>query len=437
MGTSVGKGVQAAIAIAMAWAVPAAAGVAEGNAAWLAGNYAKAIAEWRPAADRGSPEAQFNLGQAYKMGNGVTANPKEAEAWYRKSAAQGFVDAEDALGLMLFRAGQRQEAMPFIAKSASRGEARSMYVLGTAKFNGDFAEKDWPGAYALMTRAAAAGVQPAKASLEQMDRFLSPEEKALANRQLASAGPATAPAAGTLPPVQPSYTPGVTPAAAPPVQMAAAALPTYTSPPPGAAANAAIDSGPTAEVDGQIVAVPGAEVNVPGDDAAPAARPLPAPITRTPLPASTPPAPAARAPVPTPRTSLPASATPAPTMQRPPVPTTADRPAPAAAAQPERRETPPPAAATRPAVTAPAPAPRPANGRWKVQLGAFGTPAAAQAAWNDISRRTPALRGWRFATERAGAITRLQAAGLPGKAEAERLCRAVTATGAGCFPVAP
>ncbi|HKY81329.1 MAG TPA: hypothetical protein VJM09_07625, partial [Sphingobium sp.] len=78
-------------------AQPALADVKTGVDAWQQGDYAKTIAEWRPLAQAGDPDAQFNMGQAYKLGRGVTADMSAALDWYRKAAAQGHVRAEDNL----------------------------------------------------------------------------------------------------------------------------------------------------------------------------------------------------------------------------------------------------------------------------------------------------------------------------------------------------
>jgi uncharacterized protein len=132
------------IAAALSFAAPAHADVKDGVDAWEAGDYQKAVAEWRPLAVAGDPDAQFNLGQAYKLGRGVPSDLMQAESWYRRAAKQGHLQAEDNLGLILFTANKRAEAMPYILASAGRGEPRAQYVLGTAHFNGDFADKDWP-----------------------------------------------------------------------------------------------------------------------------------------------------------------------------------------------------------------------------------------------------------------------------------------------------
>lgn len=155
----------------------ARADVKSGVDAWSRGDYPAAIKEWRPLAINGDADAQFNLGQAYKLGRGVPVDFKLAEGWYRKAAEQGHFQAEDNLGLILFQNGDRPKAMPYIEKSAVRGEPRAQYVLATALFNGDLAKKDWVRAYALMTRASASGLSQASASLAQMDQFIPLEQR--------------------------------------------------------------------------------------------------------------------------------------------------------------------------------------------------------------------------------------------------------------------
>lgn len=110
----------------------------------------------------------------------------------------------------------------------------------------------------------------------------------------------------------------------------------------------------------------------------------------------------------------------------------------------------PPPAPVRPVVPAPmraTPAPRaapvataaatPPAGRWRVQLGAFGQPANANALFDGLKGRVPALRNAQAYLIRAGALTRLQAGPYASRAAAEDACRAIKATGQACFPVAP
>ncbi|WP_226949056.1 tetratricopeptide repeat protein [Rhizorhabdus wittichii] len=161
----------------MTVAAPAIAGVKEGVEAWAKGDYPTAIAEWRGPAAAGDPDAQFNLGQAYKLGRGVPMEPATALDWYRKAAASGHEQAQATLGLLLFQNGQRPEAMTWLKKAADQGEARAQYVVGTAYFNGDLLPRDWPRAYALMTRAKAANIGAATTSLQQMDQIIPQEQR--------------------------------------------------------------------------------------------------------------------------------------------------------------------------------------------------------------------------------------------------------------------
>ena len=213
----------------------ALADVKAGVDAWQAGNYAAAVREWRPLADKGDRDAQFNLGQAYKIGRGVPMDLKIAQTWYEKAAQQGHSQAQANLGLILFQNGDRAKAMPWIRKAAEGGDPRAQYVLGTALFNGDIVQKDWPRAYALMSQAAAAGLPPAAANLEQMDKYipLGQRQQGLAIAQQMQRRSAVAAAA----PARPTRTPGaVAQTSAPPSRSAQDAVVAASAPSKAAAA---------------------------------------------------------------------------------------------------------------------------------------------------------------------------------------------------------
>jgi len=323
----------AAALAATGWSLPASADVKAGVDAYERGEYRQAVEIWRPFAIAGDPDAQYNLGQAYKLGRGVPVDPKMAEDWYRKAADQGHLKARDAYGLQLFQNGNRTEAMHFIEESAGRGVREAQYVYGTALFNGDLAEKDWVRAYALMTRASAAGVDAASASLAQMDRFI-PLEQRQRGLKLARAFELAA--------AKPD---------APEVAMQQPAAPEPARP---------------------------------------------APVTAQPIkPVTLPPARIAAA-----------------------------KPAPAK----------PPVARPAPVKAVPAPAP---SGNWKIQLGAFGNAAGANALWTTLRGRVAALGPYRSFIVPAGAVTRLQAGPLASRAAADKLCASVKARGNACLPVAP
>ena len=216
---------------------PAAAGapprvaspsVRAGIEAWAAQNWPLAIANFRPLADRGDADAQYAMAQAYFLGRGVPQNTNLAEQWYERAARQGNEEAQANYGLLLFQNGRRREALPWIERAANRGDPRAQYVLGTALFNGDLVGQDSARAYALMSRAAQAGLPPAVSQLAAMEPHISAEDRArgleLARSlptapppvQLAAASPPPPAPAPSAPPPPPA--PRVRPARTPPVQ---------------------------------------------------------------------------------------------------------------------------------------------------------------------------------------------------------------------------
>ena len=64
------------------------------------GDFATALREWKPLAEEGNANAQFNLGLMYKKGWGVTQDDKEAVRWYTLAAEQEHAKAQYNLGVM-------------------------------------------------------------------------------------------------------------------------------------------------------------------------------------------------------------------------------------------------------------------------------------------------------------------------------------------------
>ncbi|MCB2014762.1 MAG: SPOR domain-containing protein [Sphingobium sp.] len=156
---------------------PVWADVKGGVDAWAQGDYGRAVAIWKPLADAGDADALFNLGQAYKLGRGVPTDINRALDLYRKATEKGHAQAEDNYGLLLFQQGRRAEAMPYLMRSAERGEPRAQYLAGTALFNGDHVTKDWVRAYAMMSRSAASGLPQAAHTLSIMDQYIPQEQR--------------------------------------------------------------------------------------------------------------------------------------------------------------------------------------------------------------------------------------------------------------------
>lgn len=316
---------------------------ATGDKAAARRDYALAIHEWQIQADKGEADAQFNLGQAYKWGKGVPQDLTRAEVLYAKAAAKGHTDAADNYGLLLFQRGQHAQAMPYIQAAADRGEKRALYLLGIAHFNGENVPKDWVRAYALETLAAQgnpnqATLPQAKAALEQMDRYISLEDRQR----------------------------GV---------------------------SLASEMSPQIEVNRQRQVASADLGPAPEPEAAPAAPPV------APHPAPTP------KPKPAPKSVM--------VPVAPPEQDTAPRPAPA----------PKPSAAPKSIAT---------GGSWKIQLGAFGVPANADALWNKVKGMTE-VSGHPRINLPTGKVSRLMAGGYS-EDGAKAACRKLVGAGVSCIP---
>src|SRR5205085_170595 len=217
--------------LSAASAQPAPGDVRAGIDAWAAQNYDQAVQIWRPLADRGDADAQYNLAQAYFLGRGVPQNMTLAEQWYARAARQGHPEATANYGLLLFQNGRRQEAIPYLTRAADAGDPRAQYVLGTALFNGDIVARDAPRAYALMSRAAAQNLPPAVTQLAEMERLMSPQDRARGvelARDMRTAPPPVQIAAREAPPPPrrlPPQQSGTPPVAPRPVRVATAPAP--------------------------------------------------------------------------------------------------------------------------------------------------------------------------------------------------------------------
>ncbi len=77
----------------------------KGYAAYDSGDFATALREWRPLAEKGDYRAQYNLGGMYVNGLGVPQDYKTAVKWYTLAAEQGDASAQHSLGSM-YRYGE-------------------------------------------------------------------------------------------------------------------------------------------------------------------------------------------------------------------------------------------------------------------------------------------------------------------------------------------
>jgi hypothetical protein len=214
----------AASLVVSAAAPLSAQSVKTGIEAWQRADYSKAVSIWRPLAESGDADAQFNLGQAYRLGRGVTINLGAAKTWFERAANAGHLDAQTTLGLLLFQNGDQQQGLKWLRRAADQGEPRALLVYGTALYNGDAVTQDRLLGYAFVSRAAQQGLGPAKETLEQLDGLMAAgdRQKALVLARSipnATAKPASKPVKSAQAPAK-AATPKAMPPKAPPPRVA-------------------------------------------------------------------------------------------------------------------------------------------------------------------------------------------------------------------------
>jgi len=130
------------VALGLALSIVTASADEYSNAeeAYAAGEYAEAVKWYRLAAEQGYAVAQFNLGNMYRIGNGVPENDAEALKLYRLAAEQGDAQAQVNLALM-YHAGHGvpvndAEAVKWYRLAAEQGDAQAQYNLGFIYDNG-------------------------------------------------------------------------------------------------------------------------------------------------------------------------------------------------------------------------------------------------------------------------------------------------------------
>ena len=153
---------------------PVSADFEAGWAAYQRGDFAAAIAAWRPLAEHGMARAQFNLGVLFDEGKGVERDLARAMAWWRKAAEQNMTEAQHNLA-SLYIAGEEvpqdyARALVWLNKAAAQGLARSQYTLGKFHAYGLGIDKDEREAATWFFKAGRQGYARAQYNLGKMYR---------------------------------------------------------------------------------------------------------------------------------------------------------------------------------------------------------------------------------------------------------------------------
>jgi len=115
------------------------------------GDYSTELKVWRPLAEQGDAEAQYNLGVMYERGLGVSRDYIKSVKWYRKAAEQGYAKAESSLGQRYYYGEgvpqNNREAVKWFRKAAEQGHATGQLRLGVMYRQGRSVLKDHVMAY--------------------------------------------------------------------------------------------------------------------------------------------------------------------------------------------------------------------------------------------------------------------------------------------------
>ncbi|MFO1412579.1 MAG: tetratricopeptide repeat protein [Burkholderiales bacterium] len=157
------------VVITLCAAHAAHAGLQEGLDALRRGDYPAAVAELRPLADKGDPEAQYRVALMYEYGKGYREDKTQAFTWLRKAAAQGHPGAETELAILLVMgegvAQDDLQAFAWFRKGAEHGNVTAQYNLGLLYAKGQGTPRDLAQAIAWFGKAADQGMPLARFKL--------------------------------------------------------------------------------------------------------------------------------------------------------------------------------------------------------------------------------------------------------------------------------
>ena len=158
----------------------------KGLAAAERGDYVTALREWRPLAEQGIAQAQFNLGGMYDTGRGVVQDYGQAVKWFHRAAEQGIADAQYNLGNMYYDgrgvAQDYGQAVKWYRRAAEQGFAQAQNKLGLMYGLGDSVVQDYVTAHMWGNIARANGYDSGKL-LDALEQLMSKGQIARAQQR--------------------------------------------------------------------------------------------------------------------------------------------------------------------------------------------------------------------------------------------------------------
>ena len=138
-------------------------------------DYKEALKWYEKAATKGNIKAQYNLGEMYRLGQGVNQDFKESFKWYEKAAIQDNIWAQFYLGGMYYLGLEvnqdYKEAFKWFEKAANKGNSKAQYSLGEMYRLGEGTQEDDKEALKWYEKAAIQGYYVAQYELGNMYYF--------------------------------------------------------------------------------------------------------------------------------------------------------------------------------------------------------------------------------------------------------------------------
>jgi TPR repeat protein len=128
-------------------------------------DYATALREWGPLAEKGDTLAQYHLGVLYRKGRGVPQDDVQARKWYDKAAVQGHAKAQYNLGTLYYNGEgapkDYKQALRWFRLAADQGEAVAQTKIAIMYEDAQGVPHDLVQAYKWYSLAITSGDKPA------------------------------------------------------------------------------------------------------------------------------------------------------------------------------------------------------------------------------------------------------------------------------------
>jgi protein-disulfide isomerase len=179
--------------------VAARADLHAGRQAFEKGDYATALKELRPLADKGNPQAQMLLGKMYLSGRGVPRNVNQALQWLTPAAEHGNREAQFLLGttcLMNKPHKDTAQGLKWMRLSAEQGLSDAQLLLDMAYMNLPDVPHDFVQADMWLHLAAAHGDPLAPSQIGKAESRMTRDQVAKARTLAEAWKPKTTPKPG-------------------------------------------------------------------------------------------------------------------------------------------------------------------------------------------------------------------------------------------------